>query len=327
MIVNSSLLEFVSKWHWVDAEIQIGGSWENITIFDWKKLEEQSESGDVTWTTDFIEYFTGGETEAKVTGGDWLPIAVLGMIESSYLENLAEMGHRGFLAIDFVGTHQKDAVLWVFESEVGIFASSISNLKLRLKDEGSESSDDAESDGDAELTGDPELDEIQLSPFRKVWAESYAKMGTDLAGTIHDLAEMHIAMPGNTVIIRSLATLLARKGDRAYSLELIEKGLEIKPGDFALLRDLGNHMLQAGKLDEALAVADKIEALLKSKGEEEDEDALAAPSAIRGLVLAQQGKRKEAREKMEEAQSISYMTFLDFEAFETTLARAQSEDW
>jgi tetratricopeptide (TPR) repeat protein len=319
---------FVSKWHSADAEIQIGSAWENITIFDWIKLEEQSDSGDDSWAAEFIEYFTGGETEAKVTGGAWLPIAVLGMIESSYLESLAEMGHRGFLAIDIAGTHQKEAVLWVFESEIRILSSSVSALKLRVK--GEDGASDLVASGSAEeveLSGDPELDEIQLSPFRKVWSESYKKMGTDLAGTIHDLAEMHVAMPGNTVIIRSLATLLARSGDLAYSQELVEKGLEIKPGDFALLRDLGNHWLQTGKLDEALAVAERIESFLKSTGEQDDEDALAAPSAIRGLVFAQQGKKKEAREKLEEAHSISYMIFLDFEAFQSTLALAQSEDW
>ena len=324
----AAALEFVTKWHWVDAEIQIGGSWENITIFDWEKLKEQSESGDALWTTEFIEYFTGGETEAKVTDGEWLPIAVLGMVESSYLENLAEMGHRGFLAIDLVGTNQKDAVLWVFEKEVRILSSSLSSLKVRMKNEEIKSDSDADKDGDEiELTGDPDLDEIQRSPFRKVWSESFGKMGSDLPGTIHDLAEMHVAMPSNTVVIRSLATLLARNGDLAYSQELVEKGLEIKPGDFALLRDLGNHKLQAGKLDEANSVADRIEALIKSTGEKEDEDALAAPSAIRGLVLAQQGKKKEAREKLEEAQSISYMIFLDFDAFESTLELAQSEEW
>ena len=211
MVNNAATLEFVSKWHWVDAEIQIGGSWENVTIFDWEKLKEQSGSGDVLWTTEFIEYFTAGETEVKVTGGEWLPIAVLGMVESSYLENLAEMGHRGFLAIDLVGTNQKDAVLWVFEKEVRILSSSLSSLKVRMKDEEVTSDSGADKDGDEiELTGDPDLDEIQRSSFRKVWSESFGKMGTDLPGTIHDLAEMHVAMPGNATSAQRRSCVLAR---------------------------------------------------------------------------------------------------------------------
>lgn len=171
-----------------------------------------------------------------------------------------------------------------------------------------------------------ELDEIQKSEFRQVWSDSYRKMGTDLPGTIQDLKKIHQAMPQNLTVLRSLATLVAKSGDHHSALGYISLGLSLSPNNFQFLRDLANHKLMFGPLDEALVVADTVEMLLGS-AIDADEDAIATPSAIRGLVLSQQGQKKQARSLLEEAQTKSRMIFIDFDTFEATLSQATSEDW
>lgn len=96
----------------VTKSVTLGNGSELATFFDWASLIEDQNRIDAQledmadddadsflqrqtlWVTDFHEYFAGSASK-KILSGDFLPIAVLGLIEDA--SSWAELGNTGFL--------------------------------------------------------------------------------------------------------------------------------------------------------------------------------------------------------------------------------------
>jgi len=147
--------EFLAKYAWKRATVELGGETRDACFFDWfavsanddaeiakgKALPEAERDRFFNhvhlWTADFDQYFAGIDGGELVERGEWLPFAVLGLGNPATLESFAEMSNDGFLALVTEGEH-KGAVIWYYDDETTVVADSLDELTVELAGSDSE---------------------------------------------------------------------------------------------------------------------------------------------------------------------------------------------
>lgn len=93
------------------ADLELGPDDEAVTVFDWFDLVEK----DSDHVADIYEYDVPLALQAKVKGGSWVPVAVIGLWGPA--RSFQEMGVRGTLFLDAARTTADDAPLLFVETD------------------------------------------------------------------------------------------------------------------------------------------------------------------------------------------------------------------